>query len=222
MAGRRAKAALYDALAATAKALGSGRRAEIVDLLAQGERSVEELAGLIDQSVANTSHHLQVLLRAGLLRTRRQGTRVYYSVAGDDVTQLWLSLRDVATAHQDRVSELADAYLGDRDGLEVMSRDELLERLAAGDVVVLDVRPASEFAAGHVAGAINIPAEDITEQLKRLPRGKQVVAYCRGPLCALSVEAVRALRGSGRRAVRLQDGYPEWAAAGLPTEKASA
>lgn len=216
------KDALYDALATTAKALGSGRRAEIVDLLAQGERSVEELATLIDQSVANTSHHLQVLLRAGLLRCRRQGTRTFYAVADDDVTQLWLSLRDVATAHQRRVSELADDYLGDRGGLEVMSRDELLERLAAGDVVVLDVRPATEYAAGHVAGAVNIPVGELAARLGQLPRGKQVVAYCRGPLCALSVDAVRALHTEGRRAVRLEDGFPEWATAGLPVATVSA
>lgn len=222
MRGRRGKDALYDALASVAKALGSGRRAELVDVLAQGERHVDDLAVEIGQSVANTSHHLQTLLRAGLVRTRRDGTRVYYALASEQVTGLWLLLRDVATAHAADVDRLANAHLGDRSDLDVISRDQLLDRLDAGDVVVLDVRPQVEFAAGHVAGAVNIPAEDLAEHLRLLPDGKQVVAYCRGPFCVLSVDAVRLLRDAGRPAVLLEDGYPEWAGAGLPVERASA
>lgn len=222
MADRQSKDALYDGLAQVAKALGSGRRAELVDVLAQGERHVEDLAVEIGQSVANTSHHLQTLLRTGLVRTRREGTRVYYALASEQITEMWMVMRDVATAHAANVDRLADAYLGDRSDLDVISRDQLLDRLSAGDVVLLDVRPEAEFAAGHVAGAINIPAEDLADHLRQLPDGKQVVAYCRGPLCVLSVDAVRLLHNAGRPAVLLEDGYPEWASAGLPIEKASA
>lgn len=222
MGDRRSKDALFDALASTAKALGNGRRAEIVDLLAQGERSVEDLSEQIDQSVANTSHHLQVLLRAGLVRTRRQGTRVFYSPASEQVTELWLALRDVAATHVRAVDELASAHLGDLSGLEVVSRDDLLERLAAGDVVLLDVRPEPEYAAGHVAGAVNVPVDQLAQRLAQLPPGKQVVAYCRGPLCVLSVDAVRLLQAAGRSAALLEDGWPEWVSAGLPVEAASA
>lgn len=222
MGDRPSRDALYDGLASVAKALGSGRRAELVDVLAQGERRVDDLAVEIGQSVANTSHHLQILLRVGLVRTRREGTRVYYALASEQVTQLWMVMRDVASAHAANVARLADAYLGDRSDLDVFSRDQLLDRLRAGDVVVLDVRPHIEFAAGHVAGAINIPAEDLAQHLRQLPDGTQVVAYCRGPLCVLSVDAVRLLRNAGRPAALLEDGYPEWAMAGLPVERADA
>lgn len=219
MHDRASKDALYDGLAAVAKALASGRRAELLDVLAQGERHVDELAAEIGQSVANTSHHLQQLLRAGLVRTRRQGTRVYYAPASDQVVQLWIVMRDVATTHAAEVAALTEEYLGDRDGLDVVSRDELLDRLAAGDIVLLDVRPRAEFTAGHIAGAINVPADELADQLRTIPDGKQVVAYCRGPLCALSVDAVRILESGGRSASLLEDGYPEWATAGLPIEK---
>ena len=222
MRDHASKDALYDGLAAVAKALASGRRAELLDVLAQGERHVDELAAEIGQSVANTSHHLQQLLRAGLVRTRRQGTRVYYAPASDQVVQMWIVMRDVATSHAAEVAALADAYLGERTGLEVVSRDELLDRLAAGDVVLLDVRPRAEYTAGHIAGAVNVPADEIAGHLRSIPDGKRVVAYCRGPLCALSVDAVRILKSVGRSAVLLEDGYPEWATAGLPIERANA
>jgi rhodanese-related sulfurtransferase len=222
MGAKENKDALYDGLASVAKALGSGRRAELVDVLAQGERRVDDLAEEISQSVANTSHHLQTLLRCGLVRTRREGTSVFYALASEQVTDMWLVMRDVATAHAANVDRLADAYLGDRSDLDVISRDQLLDRLNAGDVVVLDVRPHAEFAAGHVPGAINIPVDDLADRLQQLPDGTQVVAYCRGPLCVLSVDAVRLLRNAGRPAALLEDGYPEWASAGLPVERTSA
>src|ERR671935_1321768 len=157
MASGTAKAALFDALASVAQALGSGRRAEIVDVLAQGERSVEDLAGEISQSVANTSQHLQVLARAGLVRSRREGTRVFYRLASERGANLWAAVRDVAVRHVAEVSVLADEYLGERDGVEQLSAAELEERLSTGEVVVLDVRPASEFQAGHIAGARSAP-----------------------------------------------------------------
>ena len=222
MGGRPSRDELYDGLASVAEALGSGRRAELVDVLAQGERHVDDLAAEIGQSVANTSHHLQTLLRTGLVRTRREGARVYYALASEQVTGMWMVMRDVATAHAADVDRLADAHLGDRSDLDVISGDQLLERLAAGDVVVLDVCPQPELAAGRVAGAIDIPAEDLAEHLRQLPNGRQPVASCRRPLCVLSVDAVRLLRNAGRPAVLLEGGYPEWVSAGLPLERTSA
>jgi rhodanese-related sulfurtransferase len=222
MGNRQAKDALYDALASVAKALGSGRRAELVDVLAQGERSVEDLAAEIGQSVANTSQHLQILLRAGLVRTRRNGARVYYSLATEAVGALWRSMREVAGVHVARIDELAAAYLGDRSQLAEISREELLARMRAGEVVVLDVRPPAEYAAGHLPDAVNVPPDELEARLADLPAGQPVVAYCRGPLCAYADTAVRALTAAGRPALRLVDGLPEWAAAGLPVVGASA
>ena len=222
MGNRQAKDALYDALASVAKALGNGRRAELVDVLAQGERSVEDLAAEIGQSVANTSQHLQILLRAGLVRTRRNGARVYYSLATEAVGALWRSMREVAGGHVARIDELAAAYLGDRSQLAEISREELLARMRAGEVVVLDVRPPAEYAAGHLPDAVNVPPDELEARLADLPAGQPVVAYCRGPLCAYADTAVRTLTAAGRPALRLVDGLPEWAAAGLPVVGASA
>ena len=222
MGSREAKDVLYDSLASVAKALGNGRRAELVDVLAQGERSVEDLAGEIGQTVANTSQHLQVLLRAGLVRTRRDGPRVFYSLADHAVGALWRSMREVAGQHVNRVDELASAYLGDRSQLAEISREELLARMRAGEVVVLDVRPPAEDAAGHLPDAVNVPPDELEARLADLPAGQPVVAYCRGPLCAFADTAVRTLTAAGRPALRLVDGLPEWAAAGLPVVRASA
>ncbi len=210
--------ALFDALASVAQALGSGRRAEIVDVLAQGERSVEDLAGEISQSVANTSQHLQVLARAGLVRSRREGTRVFYRLASDRVADLWAAVRDVAVRHVADVSVLADEYLGGRDGVQRLSAEELAQRLERGDVVVLDVRPEAEFRAGHIAGARSAPLPALEELAARLPKRRKVVAYCRGPYCVYADDAVRLLRARGVKAQRLDVGYPEWRRAGLPVE----
>lgn len=222
MGSRQAKDTLYDALASVAKALGNGRRAELVDILAQGERSVEELAAEIGQTVANTSQHLQSLLRAGLVRTRRDGARVYYSLASEAVGALWRSMREVASGHVARIDEFAAAYLGDRSQLAEISREELLARIRDGEVVVLDVRPPAEYAAGHLPDAVNVPPDELEARLAELPAGQPVVAYCRGPLCAYADTAVRALTAAGRPALRLVDGLPEWAAAGLPVTRATA
>lgn len=221
MTSGTAKAALFDAFASVAQALGSGRRAEIVDVLAQGERSVEELAGEISQSVANTSQHLQVLARAGLVRSRREGTRVFYRLASDRVAELWAAVRDVAVQHVAEVSVLADDYLGDRGGVEQLSADELARRLERGDVVVLDVRPEAEFRAGHITGARSAPLPALDELAETLPKRREVVAYCRGPYCVYADDAVHLLRGRGLKARRLDVGYPEWRRAGLPVEIAS-
>ena len=216
MGDRAAKDALFEGLAEVAKALGSGRRAEIVDLLAQGERSVEEVAGELGQSVANTSHHLRALARAGLVTTRRDGTRIHYRLAGDRVAELWAAVRDVATAHVDGLEKLAAAYLGDRDGIDVIDRKELAARLRDGSVVLLDVRPEPEFAAGHIAGARSVPIGELRQHLKALPAEAEVVAYCRGPYCVYADDAVRELTKRGFKAVRLEDGFPEWRRARLP------
>ena len=221
MSDRKAKDELYGGFAAVAKALANGHRAEVVDVLAQGERHVEEIAAEIGQSVANTSFHLRALAVAGLVTTRPAGNRVYYRLASDRVLTLWEAVREVATAHHDELDHLAAAYLGDRDGIDEITRDELAARLEAGDVIVLDVRPAAEFAAGHVAGARSVPLEALSEHLETLPDDLEVVAYCRGPFCVYADDAVRLLNRRPRRspARRLADGFPEWRRAGLPVEE---
>jgi rhodanese-related sulfurtransferase/DNA-binding transcriptional ArsR family regulator len=216
MADRQAKDALYEGFAEVARALASGRRAEIVDLLAQGERPVEQIAGEIGQSIANTSHHLRAMARAGLVTTRRDGTRIYYALASDCVADLWSALQGVAAEHVAGLRALADAYLGSRDGIEVIGRDELAARLSRGQVLVLDVRPAAEYAVGHITGARSVPVTELRRHLRALPAGADVVAYCRGPYCVYADEAVRELTRQGFRARRLADGYPEWKRAGLP------
>lgn len=216
MGDRAAKDALYEGFAQVAKALASGRRAEIVDLLAQGERSVDEIATEIGQSVANTSHHLRAMARAGLLRTRRDSTRIYYALASERVGELWAALRDVAGEHVAGLERLVDAYLGDRAGLDTIDRRELAQRIKRGEVVVLDVRPEPEFAAGHIAGATSVPITELRRHLRALPKGANVVAYCRGPYCVYADDAVRELNRRGFRARRLVDGFPEWKRAGLP------
>jgi rhodanese-related sulfurtransferase/DNA-binding MarR family transcriptional regulator len=216
MADHAAKADLFDALADSAKALASGRRAELVDLLAQGERSVEELAREIDQSVANTSQHLQRLLRSGLVRSRREGNRIYYALSGPVVGRLWRTLREAAEEHVADLGRLAEAYVGDRTALATITRDELRARLRDGDVVVLDVRPEPEYAAGHIPSAISVPLPTLAARLGEIPTGADVVAYCRGPYCVYADDAVRLLADRGRSAARLEDGFPEWAAADLP------
>ncbi|MGH9134705.1 MAG: ArsR/SmtB family transcription factor [Ilumatobacteraceae bacterium] len=216
MSGRQAKESLFDAFAEVAKALGNGRRAELIDVLAQGERHVDDLAAEIDQSVANTSFHLRALATAGLVTTRRDGTRIYYRLASAKVGELWAAVRDVSAAHHDQLDDIAAAYLGDRSRLEQITRSDLAARISAGDVVVIDVRPNTEFAAGHIAGARSIPIDRLAANLKELPPGVEIVAYCRGPYCVFADDAVRLLRRRGRQARRLEDGFPEWQRADLP------
>jgi len=213
---REAKDALFDAFASVAKALGNGRRAEIVDVLAQGERSVEEVATELDQSVANTSHHLRSLAVAGLLQSRRDGQRIIYRLTSDRVAELWAALRDVAATHVADVEVLADAYLGARDVVEEVTAEELAARLDRGRAVVIDVRPTLEYAAGHIAGARSVPIDDLDDALGELPRSREIIAYCRGPYCVYADDAVRLLRHRGFKARRLDTGYPEWERAGLP------
>lgn len=209
------KAALFDALAATGKALSSGKRLELLDLLAQGERTVEALAKAAGLGLTTASAHLQTLKQAGLVATRRDGVRIHYRLAGDDVAALYALLRDVAEAHQAAVPAARDAYLGPAVGDEV-TREELRARAAAGDVVVLDVRPAQEYLAGHIPGAISLPVEHLADRIGELPQDAEIVVYCRGAYCVLAYDAVRLLAQRGRRALRLNDGMLEWRLADLP------
>lgn len=211
---RIAKSELFDAFAAVARALANGRRAELVDVLSQGERSVQELASEIGQSVANTSQHLRYLDDAGLVRRRRDGSHVRYRLASDEVERLWAALRDVAAGHVAGFDERAAAYLGDRSDLEEVAPDELAVR--APTAQVWDVRPAAEYAAGHLPGARSVPPEAVPERVRELAPGSEVVAYCRGPYCAFADDAVRILLAAGHRAARLEGGFPEWRRDGRP------
>jgi len=220
MGDRGTKVALFDGFARVGSALASGRRIELLDVLANGERAVEALAGEVGLSVANTSQHLQVLRRAGLVATRREGTSVHYRLAAPEVFELWRALRTLAAARLAEVERLAAAYLGARDELEPVTRQELARRLQNGDsLVVLDVRPAAEHAAGHLPGAVSIPVGELRRRLAELPRDREIVAYCRGPYCAFAHDAVAVLSEAGFSARRLEDGLPEWQAAGLAVDR---
>jgi len=212
MASRREKDALFEAIALMGKGFASPRRLELLDLLAQAPRTVDELARASEQSTANTSQHLQALHAAGLVTRSREGTSVRYALAGDEVLALWLALRDASVARLAEVERAARDYLG--DDVDAIGRDELIERLRKGDVVLVDVRPAQEFAAGHITGARSIPIDELEDRLAELPADREVVAYCRGPFCAYAHDAVRRLQAMGREARRLEGGWPEWRLAG--------
>jgi rhodanese-related sulfurtransferase/DNA-binding transcriptional ArsR family regulator len=215
------KRALFDGFAEVAKALGHGARLEILELVAQDERSVEALAQRADLSIANASQHLRLMRRAGLLASRRDGKRVLYRLRDPVVLELAAALRRVAERNVAEVRALIDGYFRARDSLEPVSRRELTRRLKDGAVTVLDVRPADEFAAGHLPKAINIPLRELRRRLREIPKNRAIVAYCRGPYCVLAYEAVALLRGRGFKVQRLEDGFPEWRAAGLPVESDS-
>ena len=214
--GRVAKTRLFDEFARVGHALSNGRRLEILDILANGERNVDSIGREAGLTLANVSQHLQVLREAGLVKTRREGTFIHYQLADGSVFGLWRGLRTVAARQRAEVSRLAQAYIGAPDTLEPITRAELQRRIRLGDLVVLDVRPKEEFAAGHVPRAVSIPVSDLRRRLKDLPRDKEVVAYCRGPYCAFADAAILVLRKGGFHARRLEDGLPEWRAAGLP------
>jgi rhodanese-related sulfurtransferase len=211
------KTALFEAIAITGKAFSSPTRLELLDLLAQAPRTVDELARASNQSSANTSQHLQALHAAGMVSRRREGTSVRYSIAGDQALALWLAIRNASVAQLGEVERAARDYLG--DDVETIGREELAERLGRGDVVVVDVRPREEFDAGHIEGARSIPIDDFKRRLAELPADREIVAYCRGPFCAYAHSAVRYLQAAGRDAKRLDVGWPEWRLAGRPSEK---
>ena len=216
MSTRSPKSVLFAQFAAVAKSIGHAHRLELLEQLAQGERSVEVLADRTGLSIANASQHLQQMRRTGLVANRRGGKFVYYRLADDAVLQLLAALRSIAERHVAEVERVVRSYFDARDSMEAVSRAELLERSRAGTVTVLDVRPEDEFALGHVPGALNIPLRGLEARLSELDPAQEIVAYCRGPYCVLSYEAVAALRARGFRARRLEDGLPEWRAAGLP------
>jgi len=220
MSTQSPKQALFEHLSHVAKAMSHPVRLELMEHLGQGERSVETLADLVRQSMANTSHHLLLLRRAGLAEARKDGVHVLYRLSGDDVVDLLSNLRVTAERHNAEVERVLSGYFRSRDDMEALSRRELLRRAKDGLVTVLDVRPADEFAAGHLPGAVNIPLSDLGKRLKDLPKDHEVIAYCRGAYCVLSFEAVAHLRKKGFKARRLEEGYPEWKAAGLPVEDA--
>ena len=219
MSSASPKHRVYAHLAEIAAALAHAHRLELLELIAQGERSVEELAARTGLSVANASRHLQILRRARLAEPRREGKRMFYSLISDsDVIALLGSLGRVGERNVAEIERIMSSYFRARDALEPISREMLLERLQSGSVTLLDVRPADEFVQGHLPGAINVPLAELDAALARLPREHAVIAYCRGPYCVLSYEAVAALRSKGVEAYRLEAGYPEWKAAGLPIE----
>jgi rhodanese-related sulfurtransferase len=217
MGTRREKDALFEAIALMGKAFASPVRLELLDLLAQAPRSVDDLAKTSGQSTANTSQHLQALHAAGMVTRTREGTSVRYAIAGDEALRLWLALRDASIAQLGEVERAARDYLGDE--VDAIGRDELIARLRKREVVLVDVRPVEEYAAGHIEGARSIPIDELQDRLAELPDDREVVAYCRGPFCAYAHDAVRTLRANGREARRLEDGWPEWQLAEKKTTK---
>jgi rhodanese-related sulfurtransferase/DNA-binding transcriptional ArsR family regulator len=215
---RAFKDRLYGQLARVGKALASPQRLELLELLAQGERTVVSLASETSMSIASTSQHLQALREGGLVESRKQGLFVHYRLADPSVFELTRALRLVAEKRLAELERVVRDHFGDRTEPEPVVMDQLLERARSGNVVIIDTRPASEYAAGHIAGAISVPIDDLQERLKQLPKSKEYVAYCRGPYCAYADRAVELLRANGRRARRLDQGFPEWKAAGLPSE----
>ena len=220
MATGTAKTALFEAISIMGKAFASPTRLELLDLLAQAPRTVDELAKASGQSNANTSQHLQALHAAGMVSRAREGTSVRYSIAGDEALALWLAIRNASVAPLGEVERAARDYLGRE--VETIGRDELVERLTRGDVVLIDVRPQEEFEAGHIEGAQSIPIAEFSQHLAELPADREIVAYCRGPFCAYAHDAVRQLEKTGRKAKRLDIGWPEWRLAGLSSSKTRA
>jgi rhodanese-related sulfurtransferase len=215
---REFKNLLYDQFARVGKAVANPHRLELLDLLAQGERTVEDLAQQAALPIANASQHLQALRRAALVEVRREGPYAYYRLADERVLRLWLAIRALGEARLAEVDRLVATYLADRSELESIGAAALLERMRDDDVVVLDVRPVEEFEAGHIPGARSIPIADLERRVGELPREQEIVAYCRGPYCVYSDEAVVLLQAHGYRARRLEDGLPDWRSSGLPVE----
>ena len=219
MSTQNPKRELFQQLARIGTALSSGTRLEFLELLAQGERTVDRLATMTGVSVANTSQHLQKLRQAGLVLGRKDGQKVFYRLTGDEVVGLLETLGKVGETHLAEVERIVRLYLAAKDDLEPVPAKELLDRARKGLVTVLDVRPPEEFAAGHLPGAINIPIHELEKRLSELPKRKEIVAYCRGPYCLMSYDAMQLLRRKGLKARRLEAGLPEWRHAGLPIER---
>ena len=213
------KKALYGHLARVAKALASPGRLELLEILAQGERSVDALAQASGMSVANTSHHLQTLRAGGLVQSRREGLQIFYTLSDLEIPKLLASLGHIAERQVAEVESIVRENFDQRDGFTPVKRDELLRLMKKGEAMVIDVRPESEFRAGHIAGAVNIPIDFLPQRLKTLPQDQEIIAYCRGPYCLFAIEAIQQIRQQGLRARRLEEGFPEWKAERLPVEK---
>ncbi|CAG0958293.1 Biofilm growth-associated repressor [Burkholderiales bacterium] len=220
MSNPNVKSEVFEQFARIGKALGSAKRLEMLEFLAQAERSVEPLSRMTGLSVANASQHLQQLRHAGLVDARKEGLRVFYRLAGDDIVRLLSALRAVGQDRLAEVDRLVRLYFESKDSLEPVPASELMQRAKKGLVTVLDVRPSDEYAAGHIPGAINVPLAELKKRMHELPGRQEIVAYCRGPYCLLAFEAVAELRRKGRKARRLEDGFPEWRSAGLPVDRA--
>jgi rhodanese-related sulfurtransferase/predicted transcriptional regulator len=218
MDGREFKDAVFGLFAGMAQAFASPKRLELLDILIQGERDVETLADTAGLTVVNTSRHLQKLKQTRLVETRREGTRIYYRIADEDVARCWKDLQQLAERRLSDIDEVVGKYLSGRESMEPISGEDLLGRLRRGDVLVIDVRPVEEYRAGHIRNAVSIPLADLKRRLAHLPSGMEIVAYCRGPYCVLAVEAVDMLRKAGRTARRLSDGFPEWKNTGRPIQ----
>ena len=218
MKGREFKDLIFEQFARIANAFASPKRLEIIDILAQGERDVESLAKYTNMTVANTSRHLQILKNARLVEVRRVGVRIYYRLADEDVVKCWIGLQSLAEKRTAEIREIARMFFESRDTMEPISKEELVKRLQKKEVVVIDVRPSEEYKSAHIPGAISVPLSELKNKLDEIPRDREVVAYCRGPYCVLSAEAMSILKKAGIKAVRLKEGLPEWKEAGLPVE----
>ncbi len=218
MKGREFKDAVFEQFARIAYAFSSPKRLEVIDVLAQGERDVDSLTKQTSMTIANTSRHLQILKNARLVESRREGVRIYYRLADKDVFKCWKFLQSLAEKRLSEIKEITQAYLKDRECLDSISLGELWERIQKKDIIVLDVRPSVEYKKAHISGSISIPLQELKNRLNEIPRDKEVVAYCRGPYCVLSPEAIVLLNKAGYHALRLNDGLPEWQNAGFPVE----
>lgn len=219
MQGREFKDFVFQEIAAIAQAFSSPKRLEIIDVLAQGERSVETLANEVSMTIANTSRHLQILKNAGMVRSRKQGVSVIYLLAGQEVFLVWKALQSLAEKRRAEIKEVAGSFFAERGGIEPISLQELQRRVKNNQVILLDVRPVEEYANVHLPGAVSMPLAELKRGIGKLPKNREIVAYCRGPYCVLAAEAVAILKKAGYRAVRLEEGVNEWKQAGLPVEE---
>lgn len=218
MKSREFKDLVFEQFAKIAQAFSAPKRLEIIDILSQGERDVDSLSQQVSMSIANTSRHLQILKTAKLVETRREGVRIVYRIADEDVVNCWLGLQSLAEKRSADVKEIARVFFEERDSMEPITKEELLKRTQNNNVILIDVRPYQEYQNGHIQGAISIPLTELTNRLNEIPKHREVVAYCRGPYCVLSAEAMTVLKNAGFQAVRLKDGITEWKEAGLPIE----
>ena len=218
MQGREFKDLIFEQFAKVAQAFSAPKRLEIIDILAQGERDVDSLSRQVSMTIANTSRHLQILKQARLAESRREGVRIIYRLADDDVVQCWMNLQLLAEKRSSEIREVTRMFFEERDTMEPITKNELLNLIQNNEVIVLDVRPAVEYKTEHISGALSIPLSELNKRINEIPKSRNVIAYCRGKYCVLSAEAMSILKSAGIKAIRLKDGFPEWKQAGLPVE----